>query len=225
MGRPKKQKSPAEVTLSAVNSLDESDISQQDDAFVRRNVDETPTKAERISLKLKDDGTVDWDSHRGDTRERIVKAFSNDPETLRMIGLSSPLLPAGQGVTDENARAALRLLATANGMLIPVVTKMFFKMKIEPKVATQAFQFTDSQLDEMSPRAARIANKYSSAAMLKYQDEIALLGMFGLYLSEQVKTAIEMQVTLNMQRAANPPTIQMPPEGVNGTAKETETTQ
>jgi len=216
MGRKPKPKASSEPVATPQPEPAEPAIPAQDDAFIRRNVDEIPTKAERISLKLKDDGTVDWDSHRGDTRERIVKAFANDAETLRMIGLSSPLLPAGQGVTDENARAILKGLATVDAMLFGFVSSTFFKFHIEPKVSAQCFQFTDAQLDEMAPRAARLANKYSSAAMLKYQDEIALAGMFGLYVSEQIKTAIVLQSMLNVRRAKDAETIQPPPEGMPG---------
>jgi hypothetical protein len=186
-------------------------IEQQTEAFVTRNVDEPEGRAERISIKLKEDGAVDWDSMRGETREKVVSAFANDPEALRLIGLKSTILPTGQGITEENAKAALQALASVDRMLVPLVLRVTLKVKIEPQVAAQCFAFNEDQLKEMSPRAARLANKYSSAAILKYQDEIALLGMFGLYLSEQVKSAIVMQTMINMQRKHE--TVQTMPEG------------
>jgi hypothetical protein len=216
MGRPKKKKIAFDVDSVAPAAEPINDEpAPQPEAFVARNVDAPESKAERLSLKLKDDGTVDWDSHRGETREKIIKAFANDAETLRMIGLSSPLMPDGQGITDENARMALSLLAKANGILIPMASKMFFRFQIEPQIAAKSFEFTEVQLNEMAPRAARIANKYSSAAMLKFQDEIALASMFALYLSEQIKTAIVTQAMLNMAKARKDATIQVPPEGVS----------
>lgn len=214
MGRkPKSKIVSAEVDQPVIATPPE--IQQQGDAFVRRDVDEPQTKAERISLKLKDDGLIDWESHRGDTKERIVKAFANDAEALRLIGLQSPLLPAGQGVTEENATAALNALAALDAMLIPFAVKIFTKMQIERPVAVKAFTFSDKELKEMAPRAARLANKYSSAAMLKYQDEIALLGMFGLYLSQQVQLAVLMQVQLNAHKAAQQKTVQTMPENAS----------
>jgi len=219
MGRKPKTKasSDPETTKPANLSTAEAEPQLQEDAFVRRNIDEAPNRAERISLKLKDDGLVDWDSHRGDTRDKIIKAFANDPEALKLIGLQSPLLPQGQGITEENARAALAGLAQLDAMLIPFAMKFIFKLQIEPKIAQQAFTFTDPQLTEMAPRAARLANKYSSAAMLKYQDEIALAGMFSLYVSQQIKTAVMMQVQLNMIKAQREQAAQTaPPIPPNG---------
>ena len=207
MGRPKKEPK-AKVTEIAPEP------EAQTDAFVAREIDEpSPSKAERISLKLKDDGLVDWESHRGDTKEKIIKAFANDPEALKLIGMQSPLLPDGQGWSEENAKVALETLATVDAWIVSFVLKTALKMPLDPVVQAKAFKFTEPQLKEMAPRAARVANKYSSSAILKYQDEIALAGMFATYLGEQTKQAIGMQMFINAEKKKKEAIIQdMPPE-------------
>ena len=211
MGRPPKKK-PFVPTAEIAPEPE-----AQTDAFVTREIDEpSPSKAERISLKLKDDGLVDWESHRGDTKEKIIKAFANDPEALKLIGMQSPLLPDGQGWSEENAKVALETLATVDAWLVSFVLKTTMKMPLDPQVQAKAFKFTPEQLKEMAPRAARVANKYSSSAILKYQDEIALAGMFATYLGEQTKQAIGMQMYLNAKKKEAADLIQAPVEnGMN----------
>jgi hypothetical protein len=201
--------------------VDSLETEQQQEAFVTRQVEEPERRAERVSIPLDEKGAVNWDGMRPDTREKVINAFANDPESLKAIGLASPLLAPGQGITDENARQALKIIAIADGYLASFVLRIFVKFSLDADVARDAFTFSDKQLDEMSPRAARLANKYSSAVILKYQDEIALLGMFGLYLFEQMKTAIMTQAMRNMvKKQQEKPSIQVPPEGatqpVNG---------
>jgi hypothetical protein len=203
MGRPKK------IATKTAPETSRIEPEQQTEAFVQREIDEPRegSKADRISLKLKDDGLVDWDSHRSDTKEKIVAALKNDPVVLRALGLGVP-----EGITEENAHAALKGLAQVDAILVSIVMKFGFKMPLDPP-ALEAFEFTRSQLDEMVPRAARIANKYATGAVLKYQDEIALVGMFGMYLSEQIKKAVMVQAMINAAKRARIPEVQAVPEG------------
>jgi hypothetical protein len=214
MGRNKKDAKTSNAAKTAAKSDSVAEQpEQQAEAFVTREVDEpNPSKAERISLKLKDDGLVDWESHRGDTKEKIIKAFANDPEALKLIGLQSPLLPDGQGITEENARVALAVIAQIDGFVAGFLLKQFAKMPLDPQVQARAFTFTEPQMKEMAPRAARVANKYSTAAVLKYQDELALAGMFVAYVGEQAKTAIVMQAMVNQRKAQEAASIQGPVE-------------
>lgn len=220
----KRKRKPLAFELDSVPvpATDEK-VEVQTDAFVPREVAETGPKVERLSIALAD-GKVNWASMRGETRDRLHAAFKDDPEALAMLGIS---VPGAQGITDENARAALKALAKADGIIVSFFAGLFFKLPLDRDIANDAFEFTKEQLDEMSPRAARLANKYSTAAMLKYQDEIALLGMFGLYLSQQTQTALMTQAMRNLQKKRQPPHVQDTPEGmkvpVNGGAVANET--
>lgn len=135
------------------------------DSFVERPQEESSgSKSRRISIRVKDDGTIDWSQVSDTQKEAFVNAVTSDPDALEMIGAAvgddGEVLPVGP-VTEAHIKTALEWYAKGEAYAIPAFIKQRTRGKIiiPPDVATEAYTFADTTKDTMAPDGAQFFNE------------------------------------------------------------------
>ena len=134
-----------------------------DDSFVERPQEETQSKARRISLRVDEDGAIDWSQSTEQQKEAFFAAVANDPETLEKVAASigeDGEIKAGP-VTEDHVKTALTYYAKGEALLIPYIIKKKSKglIKVDSKLAEKVFSFEPEELDAMAPDGAQFANE------------------------------------------------------------------
>jgi len=122
-------------------------------------------KINRISIALNKDGTIDWDSMRPKTQEKVKQ----------LMGL-------GEGKGSQAAAVEV-FDASWTGPLYDTLGKIesFAAMKMygfSPEVADKAFTYSEAEKAELGPPTAKVINKYAPVWMEQFKDEIALAMLF-----------------------------------------------
>lgn len=135
------------------------------DSFVERPQEEqSGSKARRISLRVTDEGKIDWSQVSDKQKESFVEAVTNDPDALEMIGAAV----GGDGeaklagpVTVEHVKTALDWYAKGEAWAIPLLIKKKSKglIVIPPDVANAAYQFQEETKSVLAPDGAQFINE------------------------------------------------------------------
>lgn len=191
--------------------------------MARKNTDTeavpAPSKSNRLSLPLKEDGTFDVAEFRPSTKEKFLHAVLNNPEVVRLldpdgakaVGLDEPTEAPDLfgGITLENIRTGLDMLSSVNARVFAMVGGKLVKhpllkddkgqpvpMSFNPDLVAKCFALTPEQHGELDPRALRLAQKYSGAMpewFKKHLDIYMLVTMFLKYQGENAIKAITLQ--------------------------------
>jgi hypothetical protein len=166
--------------------------------FVAEQEPEKPAQPEseyrpnsKIQIPLKEDGTIDIDSMRAATKDRLKQALNSTP------GLRDDPGQATVGMFPPQVVWAMYgTLGVAESLLV----QRF--LKVPRAVADQIFTYTPEEMALLTPPTIRVMSKYASEWMIKYQDEIALAGLLftmtmakvnaALMLAKQTGTVVEM---------------------------------
>ncbi len=178
----------------------------------KSNEESEAQKPGRISLPLKEDGTIDFDAIRPATQEKFLGAIINDPFAMEKIGLASAPDESGdgvdmfQGISEENMRAALDVLTKVNGLGFKLLAGRLIKhpfkkdekgkpahFQFDADIVDRTFVLTEEQHRELDPRATRLANKYSPEFLKKNSDVVALVGMYLMYMSQNAQLVLQHQ--------------------------------
>lgn len=165
-----------------------------------------PARPQRLSLRLTDQGTIDWDSASERQKQLFAESVSKDPDALEMIGLAagggegeSPELGGGSYVKPEHVRMALDGYAKVTAFLIPkyVARRSKGKLVISPEIASEAFRFTEEQKDSLSPDGAAWANEAIPESWRQWFFEnvgpgLKFFGLLFMVTMQQTQHAIEI---------------------------------
>lgn len=131
--------------------------SPKDVAFTRREPLEGGAKAKRLSIALTDEGTIDWDSMRGVTQERLEGALRSD---VRAIRITNPQAVTSLGlVTEHHIDGILNILSYAERYILPPIVLKQTGVQLSPQVKAQAFVFTAQEKSELLAPGAATANE------------------------------------------------------------------
>jgi hypothetical protein len=121
----------------------------------------------KISIPLKEDGTLDLDSMRDKTTERLRAAIAGTPAFMPPA--------SGQTVSPPIPPEMIGAFYMGVGAVESIVAQWFGKV---PKhIADRVFTYTPTELTLLTPPTTRVFAKYASGWFLKYQDEIVLTGL------------------------------------------------
>lgn len=152
----------------------------------------------KIQITLKEDGTIDLESMRASTRERLEKALSNTS------GFSSVASPGAKGEDlsfgEDEANTLLDLMSAINA---PAASAIY---KIPSEITTKAFIFTPYHREKINPPLARVINKWAPSALKMWKDEIGL----GIILVSTVNAQIRLMHILDEQRKRSIATLRSP---------------
>ncbi len=156
----------------------------------------------RFSFTINDNGEIDFDAMRSKSRKELKEVLSSS-KIIDQIGGSTGEDEAFE-VTDENVKAVLGGIAGVNAFVLNFVVPKFLKFRIDPDILQKFCQFTSEQLDELTPRGVRIANKRIPKAWKKYQDEMLFVGMLLYYSNQMARNVVIAQAMRNMRPRATP---------------------
>lgn len=199
-----------------------------------------------LTLKLDDDGTVDWGRTKESTKEKFKAILSSDPTALEMV--ADALKDVGDDeegeagetphITADNVGALIDQINLGCAAGIALLVGKFkkhpilrtpqgqpHKLVISPDVLLKTSQLTPQQHEELDPRALKVAKKYEGkipAAVREHMDIWLLAIMFLKYQQQNFSKMVATQVALDiravtMKQAAAPPKP-IPPDSdkVNG---------
>ena len=191
-------------------------IEKPSEAFVERPQSETDRGAgrpQRLSLRLTDEGTVDWEQVSESQKEKFYNAVLNDPDALERIATAV----GGDAIEVEDPLAVkpkhigyfLDGFAWLERQVLPkyIAKKSNNQVIITPEIAHQAFSFTDEQKQEMGPDGAAFANESIMPHLPEWLREWLLkvgpgTKFFGALIAcglEQTKAAVKLAVQTNPQ--------------------------
>jgi hypothetical protein len=180
-------------------------------------------RVNRLSIPLKEDGTVDVDQMRPSTREKFVSAIHGsteavkllDPDGAKEVGLdASPIEDTPDlfaGITLENIRTGLDILSSVNARVFTMMAGRFVKhpifkdaktgksvpMQFDGDLVSNCFKLTAEQHAELDPRVLRIAQKHNDVLpewFKKHVDIYMAATMFLKYQGENTIKVIQAQV-------------------------------
>jgi len=168
--------SPSLFTCQTENTVSQSGVmktakASSFDSGKRKSESVPPPEPEakpRLSFALNPDGTVDFESMRSSTREKLRQVYS-DPATAKALGLVPESTPTVNIFNPAMVAGMYGLLGTIETAILP----KFFP-KVPEHLFRQVFTYTPQEVELLTPPTARVLNKYCSAWFLKWQDEIAL---------------------------------------------------
>jgi len=131
------------------------------------------TQTERLALPLNEDGTIDTESMRSTTRERLKTAFS-DPSLAGKLGLQSEQPRSAETLFTPMVCSILYEAASGVAMAIAVSRGGY-----TPEQAS-VLKFTRDEVETLAPLTGRVLDKWIPSSA-KYQDEAMLaLALFGI---------------------------------------------
>lgn len=202
-------------------------------SMAKKNKLDEPTeqsRANRLTIPLNSDNSIDWDSVRPNQREQILEMANNDVTILEHIGMSNESSGSGEGseseeeggITKSNVGAFFDMLCKTNafafGMIIPKVAPPNqirskaagrpVPMTIDQDILLHSFMLTEEQHAEIDPRGLRLAKKYIPAEKSKHLDLWLLIGMFLKFQVDNGQKAMMLQLQRDMkmmQASQSPP--------------------
>ena len=177
--------------------------------------------AKRLSIPINDDGFIDMEHMRPSTAQALIDLIKTDPtirDTYKEVNGPADVADVFGGITEANVAKGLDLVCSVNALVFRVAAKRFVKhpllkdaasgkplpLVIDQDVLDRAFALTSEQHAELDPRAARLAEKYSSAMpewLKKNIDLYMFCSMFLAYTAQNAKAALETQVKRDLGRA------------------------
>lgn len=120
----------------------------------------------RLSLPLRTDGSVAFERMHGSTRDQLRAVFGN-PRLAADLGLAPadarPALPPALGLALVQTLANLDLILVARSTKAPRA------------ILDEHAAWTDADRALVGPPLVNVLNKYGSAVLAKYGDEVALV--------------------------------------------------
>jgi len=138
-----------------------------DEAFVERPQEETQSqrRGRRISLKLDENGAIDWSQLSDVQKEQFFSTITNDPDVLEKVAASvgeeGEVSGEGQLCTVEHIKMFLGLYSQAESYVIPAYIRKKSKglVKIPQDVAAKCFAFDPTTMDKIAPDGAQFVNE------------------------------------------------------------------
>lgn len=159
-------------------------------------------KSERIQLPLNQDGSIDWEHTRQQSKDKLAAALSSNPDSFRNFGVGKLEAAAGsiaQGpITAEHFGALLFIYEMAEQKIVPayLYRQSQGEVKITPEIAARAFKFTSEQREKICPLGAQVLNEklpdWLKAWIAKAGPVSELLGLLGAATWMQTLAAVEM---------------------------------
>jgi hypothetical protein len=169
---------------------------------IKDEIKETPeTPAEspaykpgsKLQVALKDDGSIDLDSMRDSTKEKLRQAISSTPGVMpASVASSSTMLFPPQVIL-----AMYGMLGTAEAMIAQYVGK------IPKEIADRVFIYTPEEIAALTPVTSRVLQKYAADWLIKYADEIALGTMLTTMTVQKVSASIMLTKASQGQNGPN----------------------
>lgn len=202
----------------------ESERSQPEDSFVERATSDTAgkTTSGRISLRMSDDGLVDWENTPDKTKSRLRELLSSDPNLLEMVGEAlggeegeGVVLP-GQ-VTEKHIHMFLEAFAAGERFLIPWFIKSRTKgqVKLNPEKVSEVYQFSDEDKALLGPSGAQWANESLPEWIRKWITEVGPGAQFFGHLAFISYMQTKMLLDDWKKEHSRIPGVQTESEGVN----------
>jgi|SRR5208283_1210294 len=148
----------------------------------------------KMQIPLKEDGSIDLDSMRPSSVDKLKTAVSSTP------GI------AGSGFNPEVQGNMFppQMVAMLYGMIGVASSLVAQKWgKIDKGIADRCFTYTPQEIEMLTGPTSRVLSKYATDWMIKYQDEIALLGLLTTITVGKVNAALMLMRTIHV--TANPP--------------------
>lgn len=137
----------SDTEQTAATETSNGEATQQ--AFTVNNSTEPRAAVERVSIALKSDGTVDWDSMRDGTKAKVKAFLSTDPQARMMItGAPADV----RMVQPKHVEGLLGIVEMLERFAWPKIIEKQTdgKIKITPDIAAQVFKFTDVEKKEIA---------------------------------------------------------------------------
>ena len=152
----------------------------------------------RIQFNLNEDGSIDLDSMRDKTLERLRAAIGSTPGIRTEVQTATPVMLFPPPVIH----AMYQSISLIETMIAP-------RFGISPVVAKNVFTFTPEELSSLTPLTARVLQKHMSQWMLTWQEEL----MLGSLLLSMTVSKINAAITLmRMSQVQTAQTEEKPPE-------------
>jgi Holliday junction resolvase len=169
------------------------------DAFVENEQVEV-NRPRRLSLKLDEEGHIDWSSTSAKVKEQFADVVANDPEALETIGLAAGATEVENPleVTVEHVKDFLDAYVWIEQFAIPkfIAVKTKGKLVIPDDISAQAFTISPEAKDKLAPSGAQWANENIPEWMRKWLLLIGpgaqFFGGLALITMTQTKTALRM---------------------------------
>lgn len=129
--------------------------------------------AKRISLKLKDDNSIDLESLRGSTAKTLreaIKATAARPDGAKALGLSGDAAPELM-FTPEFCGT----IYSGVGFVESLLAQRFFA--IDADIAKSVFVYSDEERKLLGEPTAIVLSKYAPTGAGKYKDELQLASL------------------------------------------------
>lgn len=196
--------------------------------MARKPSDDAMPSRGRISLPLTPDGSgFDFGQMRPSSKQKLYDLVSADIRSIYVeAGQPDPAEPEpGEpgpdlfgGLTLENVRTGLDILAQVNVLAFKMVAPRFIKhpfkrdratgkpvpLVIDPDILAASFALTEKQHAELDPRALNLARKYSHKMpvwMREHMDAVMLVTMYVRYTGENAMRAMQVQIQRDLHTA------------------------
>jgi hypothetical protein len=136
------------------------------DSFVERPQEETQSsRARRISLRVNEDGAIDWSAASDKQKEDFFNVIAADPDVLEKVASSlgdetEGGLEAGGPVTAEHIKKVLPYYTKAESHLICLFLDKKSKglIKLDPAKVEKFYEFSPEAVEELAPLGAESIN-------------------------------------------------------------------
>lgn len=154
-------------------------------AFTERDVPGN-ANVQRISIKIKDDGTIDFDSMRDATASAFKTALAKsatDPKNLAKLGLAPQQQPTlfppqfCEQIFDGIGRVTGIVYVKAT-KIPPVPINANGTTILLPVAVAKVFEYTDEEKKALAKPLSVVLSKHAPATLAKYSDEIQLAWTF-----------------------------------------------
>lgn len=171
-------------------------------------------RARKITLKLTDEGRIDWAQVPDASLERLQET-ANDPgwRTVLKGDAVAPEAPVNH-IEPRHVHSLLEILGVIERSAFPVVLARKYKIKLHPKVVDTCFRFTPEQKEQIGEPGATTFNMLPERARgwiitATCPSEFATL--VGEAIKQQFENALLMQAKMvaQMQRTQKPPNGEM----------------
>jgi hypothetical protein len=133
-------------------------------------------------LLITPDGKIAWDRMRESTKGELKELLSR-PDVQKFAGIGGDAKPV-EVISPEWVDRLYDMLGVLE-------STAFVKIGgISPEVAKSVFTYSQAEKDTLREPTAKVINKYATAWMIRFQDEIALGFLLGSITMVKVQAAI-----------------------------------
>lgn len=163
--------------------------------------EDQPVK-KRLSFAVTDDGKIDWDAMRSETRGEIIAVLKDSP------------IPGVTGVEKQAAfsKETLALLWKGISRVETAAAAKVFRIPIP--IAVQVFVYTPDEETQLAEATQKVLAKYEWANNIKYKEEFDLAGMTVMLFMVKVQIALHLKAAYEEKQKAEriPTMVHQPPE-------------